>query len=129
MPPFESNQVKTVYDVLAPDGSEIRLLHQLGGASVVHCRLPVGAVSIPVKHRTVEEIWYFLAGEGQVWRRQDERESVLDVRPGVSLTIPLGAQFQFRNTGDVPLEFVIATTPPWPGEDEAVLLDVGRWEV
>ena len=128
MPPFESNQVKTVYDVLAPDGSEIRLLHQLGGASVVHCRLPVGAVSIPVKHRTVEEIWYFLAGEGQVWRRQDERESVLDVRSGVSLTIPLGAQFQFRNTGDVPLEFVITTTPPWPGEDEAVLLDVGRWE-
>ena len=128
MPPFESNQVKTVYDVLAPDGSEIRLLHQLGGGSVVHCRLPVGAVSIPVKHRTVEEIWYFLAGEGQVWRRQDERESVLDVRPGVSLTIPLGAQFQFRNTGDVPLEFVITTTPPWPGEDEAVLLDAGRWE-
>ena len=129
MPPFESNQVKTVYDVLAPDGSEIRLLHQLGGASVVHCRLPVGAVSIPVKHRTVEEIWYFLAGEGQVWRQLDEREGVLDVRPGVSLTIPLGTQFQFRNTGEVPLEFVITTTPPWPGEDEAVLLDAGRWEV
>ena len=53
-----------------------------GGASVVHCRLPVGAVSIPVKHRTVEEIWYFLAGEGQVWRVQGEREGVLDTAPG-----------------------------------------------
>ena len=128
MSAFESNQVKAKYDLLAPDGSEIRLLHSLAGASVVHCALPVGAVSIPVRHRTVEEVWYFLAGEGQVWRKQSERELVMDVRPGVSLTIPLGTAFQFRNTGAVPLEFIIATTPPWPGEDEAVALDAGRWK-
>ena len=67
---YESNRVSDSYDVLAPDGSEIRLLHQLGGVSVVHCRLPLGAVTIPVRHRTVEEVWYFLAGKGQVWRKQ-----------------------------------------------------------
>lgn len=127
MPPFASNFVKAEYDLLAPDGSEIRLLHSLSGASVVHCSLPVGAVSIPVRHRTVEEVWFFLAGEGQVWRKQGENERVLDARPGLSLTIPLGTQFQFRNTGDVPLEFLIATTPPWPGEDEAVVRETGRW--
>lgn len=126
---FESGLVSEEYDALAPDGSEIRLLHQVDGASVVHCALPVGAVSIPVKHRTVEEIWYFLAGRGQVWRAQGDLEEVLDARAGVSLTIPLGTRFQFRNTGAVPLEFLIATTPPWPGEDEAVLLDAGRWPV
>ena len=126
---FESKQVPAAYNVVAPDGSQIRLLHSLDGASVVHCTLPVGAVSIPVRHRTVEEVWFFLAGAGQVWRKQGEREQVLDVAPGVSLTIPLGTQFQFRNTGDVPLEFLITTTPPWPGEDEAVLLDAGRWEL
>ncbi|MCY4538178.1 MAG: cupin domain-containing protein [Chloroflexi bacterium] len=124
---FESGLVSEDYDSLAPDGSEIRLLHQVEGASVVHCALPVGAVSVPVKHRTVEEIWYFLAGRGQVWRAQGDREEVLDARAGVSLTIPLGTGFQFRNTRAVPLEFLIATTPPWPGEDEAVLLDAGRW--
>ena len=129
MRPFESGLVSDDYDALAPDGSEIRLLHELKGASVVHCTLPVDAVSIPVKHRSVEEIWYFLAGQGQVWRAQADREEVLDVRPGISLTIPLGTHFQFRNTGDVPLEFLIATTPPWPGEDEAVLLEAGRWLV
>jgi len=129
MRPFESSVVSDDYDALAPDGSQIRLLHDLEGASVAHCALPVGAVSIPVKHRTVEEIWYFLAGQGQVWRAQGDREQVLDARAGVSLTIPLGTHFQFRNTGDVPLEFVIATTPPWPGEDEAVLLEAGRWPV
>ncbi len=129
MRPFETRLVSDDYDALAPDGSEIRLLHELPGASVVHCTLPVGAVSIPVKHRSVEEIWYFLAGQGQVWRAQDGREEVLDARAGISLTIPLGTHFQFRNTGDVPLEFLIATTPPWPGEDEAVLLEAGRWLV
>lgn len=129
MSPFESKQVKAEYDLLAPDGSEIRLLHQLGGVSVVHCALPVGAVSIPARHRTVEEIWFFLAGKGEVWRKQDEREQVLDAAAGVSLTIPLGTDFQFRNTGDAPLEFIIATSPPWPGEDEAVALEAGRWAV
>ena len=128
MKSFESGRVKAEYDLLAPDGSQIRLLHQLEGASVVHCTLPVGGVSIPVEHRTVEEVWFFLAGAGQVWRKQGEREQVLDARPGLSLTIPLGTRFQFRNTGDVPLEFLIATTPPWPGADEAVLLDAGCWE-
>ena len=126
---FESNLVPEDYDVLAPDGSEIRLLHSLDGVSVAHCTLPVGAVSIPVAHRTVEEVWVFLAGQGQVWRKQGEREQVLDARPGLSLTIPLGTKFQFRNTGDAPLEFVIATTPPWPGADEAVVQDAGCWEV
>lgn len=128
MPRFESKQIAQDYDILAPDGSEIRLLHSLSGVSVVHCRLPVGAVTVPVRHRTVEEVWFFLAGAGQVWRKQGEREQVLDVAPGQSLTIPLGTDFQFRNTGDVPLEFIIATTPPWPGEDEAVPLDRGHWE-
>lgn len=126
---FESNQVAQDYDALAPDGSEIRLLHSLAGVSVVHCRLPAGAVTIPVRHRTVEEVWFFLAGAGQVWRKQGEREQVLDVAPDHSLTIPLGTDFQFRNTGDVPLEFIIATTPPWPGEDEAVLVEDARWKV
>ena len=128
MPAYESNRVKVEYDVLAPDRSEIRLLHSLEGASVVHCTLPAAAVTIPVRHRTVEEVWFILSGAGQIWRRQGEREQVLDLRPGISLTIPLGTAFQFRNTGELPLEFIIATAPPWPGEHEAVMLEAGRWD-
>ena len=127
MTAFESCQVAADYDLLAPDGSEIRLLHSTSGASVVHCSLPAAGVSIPIRHRTVEEIWYFLAGRGQVWRRQAKREEVLEVRTGISLTIPLGTSFQFRNTGDSALEFIIMTMPPWPGADEAILLDAGKW--
>ncbi len=128
MKPFESSQLPDDPDVIAPDGSEIRLLHSLDAVSVAHCRLPAGAVTKPVRHRTVAEVWYILAGAGEVWRRRGEAEEVLGIAPGASLTIPLGADFQFRTVGAAPLEFVIATSPPWPGEQEAILLESGRWE-
>lgn len=107
------------YDTLAPDGSEIRLLPATARASMVHCTLPPGGVSRAVAHRTVEEIWFFLAGEGEVWRSRGVEAEVTPVRPGVGLAIPAGTHFQFRCTGGGPLQFVIATTPPWPGADEA----------
>lgn len=111
---------------VAPDGSEIRPLLGLRGGSFTHCTLPVGGVSLAVRHRTVEEIWYFVGGEGQVWRRQGDREETVDVSPGTCLTIPLGTSFQFRNTSGEPLRFVVATMPPWPGEGEVEWVE-GRW--
>lgn len=114
--------------VLAPDGSEIRELVAVNGGSMVHCTLPSGAASAAVTHRTVEEVWYFLQGRGQVWRKSDSAESLVDVRPGVSLNITVGTHFQFRNAGDEPLQFIIVTIPPWPGEDEAVRVE-DYWDV
>ena len=113
-------------DAIAPDGSEIRLLAATSRGSMVHCTLQPGQVSAPVAHRTVEEVWYFLEGTGQVWRRHGDEERVADVAPGASLSIPVGAHFQFRTTGDRPLRFVIVTIPPWPGHDEAYPVE-GYW--
>jgi mannose-6-phosphate isomerase-like protein (cupin superfamily) len=118
--PFVSQTLSERHDVLAPDGSEIRLLPQLAGGSMVHCTLPSGAVSLAVTHRTVEELWYVLSGEGLLWRRQGECQEVVPLRPGTAHTIPLGTHFQFRNPGAKPLVLVIVTMPPWPGMDEAV---------
>lgn len=95
---------------------------------MAHCTLPVDAVTIPVEHRTVSEVWYIIEGTGQVWRKQGKREEVVDVHAGINLTIPLGTQFQFRTTGNQPLRFIIVTTPPWPGADEAIMLDSGKWD-
>lgn len=106
-------------DTLAPDGSEIRLLPAVAGGSMVHARLPPGACSLAVRHRTVEELWYVVAGSGELWRRQDGREEVTPLAPGVAASIPLGTDFQFRATGTGPLDMVIVTLPPWPGADEA----------
>ena len=110
----------------APDGSTIKVMSAVAGASFAHCALPAGGVSKPVRHRTVEEIWYVLSGQGELWRGSAAGEAVVDLRPGRSVTIPLGSSFQFRNGGPEPLTFVIATTPPWPGETEAVAAD-GPW--
>ena len=105
--------------VAAPDGSQIHELVAVPRGSMVHCKLPGGAVSMAVVHATVDEVWYFLAGTGQVRRRREGAESVVDVEAGVALTIECGTHFQFRNTGDEDLCFVIVTMPPWPGSQEA----------
>ena len=105
--------------VLAPDGSRIHELVAVADGSMVHCTLPKGAVSMAVAHATVDEAWYCLAGEGQMWRMREGAESVVDIEPGVALTIECGTHFQFRNTGDEELRCVIVTMPPWPGAEEA----------
>jgi mannose-6-phosphate isomerase-like protein (cupin superfamily) len=126
-PTFQTRQVAEAYDNLAPDGSEIRLLVKGNGGSLCHCTLPAGEVSKATAHGTLEELWYCISGKGQIWRRQGDLEAVVDVKPGVSLSIPTGTTFQFRNTGDDPLCFVIATIPPWPGSEEAIP-KTGYWE-
>lgn len=126
--PFESRTVAAAPDVCAPDGSEIRLLPVLRGGSMVHCRLQPGQVSLAVRHRTVEELWYVIAGQGELWRRQDGREAITPLLPGTAHTIPLGTAFQFRNTGNEPLDLVIVTMPPWPGAEEAVRVE-DHWPV
>jgi mannose-6-phosphate isomerase-like protein (cupin superfamily) len=113
-------------DAYAPDGSEVRLLAALNGGSFAHFTLGAGGVSAPVAHRTVEEIWYVVAGSGEVWRRFGEEESVTAVAPGIALTIPLGTHFQFR-AGAQGLSFVAVTMPPWPGPEEAFAV-AGKWE-
>jgi mannose-6-phosphate isomerase-like protein (cupin superfamily) len=89
--------------------------------------LAPGKTSLAVTHRTVEEIWYFLSGRGEMWRKQGDREEVVPVEAGMSLTIPLGTHFQFRCSDDQPLVFMAITMPPWPGEDEAYTVE-GKWE-
>jgi mannose-6-phosphate isomerase-like protein (cupin superfamily) len=116
---FNTKKLPASRDVVAPDGADVRILLGLAGGGMAHFELAPGETSTAVAHRTVEEIWYFLAGRGEMWRKQGEREEVSPLEPGMCLTIPLGTHFQFRALGDVPLSAVAATMPPWPGEGEA----------
>ena len=111
----------------APDGSEVRFLLRTSRGELNHFTLAAHATSSAVAHRTVEEVWYFLSGRGQVWRREGGRERIVDAGPGVSIDIPTGTHFQFRNTGREPLCVIIATMPPWPGDEEAYGV-LGPWE-
>jgi mannose-6-phosphate isomerase-like protein (cupin superfamily) len=115
-------------DVTAPDGSDVRILLGVAGGTMAHFQLAAGETSVAVRHRTVEELWYFVGGRGEMWRRApDGAERVDEVGPGLSLDIPVGTSFQFRALGDEPLSAVGVTMPPWPGDGEAIVVK-GPWE-
>jgi mannose-6-phosphate isomerase-like protein (cupin superfamily) len=61
-----------------------------------------------------------------MWARLGSSEEIV-VFPGVSINVPTGTQFQFRNDGDVTFEAIGVTMPPWPGADEALQVE-GIWE-
>jgi mannose-6-phosphate isomerase-like protein (cupin superfamily) len=128
MPPtFVTRKIAGPPDAIAPDGSEVRLLASLSRGSMAAFRLVPGAVSKAVAHCTVEEVCYFTAGQGRIWRRLGDDEEITEVAAGVSITIPTGTHFQFRCDGAEPLQAVAVTMPPWPGADEACFVS-GMWE-
>ena len=128
MTPFDTKRLPARHDAVAPDGSAVRILLGLTAGGMAHFELATGQTSRAVTHRTVEEIWFFLSGRGEMWRRQEgQMETIVAVEPGVCLTVPLGTHFQFRSLGAEPLAAVGVTMPPWPGEEEAVTVQ-GRWE-
>jgi len=126
MSAFSTKRLPVQSDAVAPDGSDVRILLQLGGGSLAHFELAPGQTSCPVAHRTVEEIWYFINGRGEMWRKLGDREEVVSVDPGVCITLPVGTHFQFRSFGYEPLAAVGVTMPPWPGEGEAYEVQ-GKW--
>ena len=114
------------YDVLAPDGSEVRILVSALRGSMAHFTLQPGQVSKAVAHHSVEEVWYVLEGEGEMWRKSQHDETITPLHAGVSLVIAVGTHFQFRCTSKAPLKAVGTTMPPWPGMHESFSVS-GKW--
>ncbi len=125
--PFETKRLPATPDVTAPDGSDVRVLLALGGGSMAHFQLPAGRTSVAVAHRTVEELWLFLGGRGEMWRRLGDQEEEVAVEAGVCISLPVGTHFQFRSRGPEPLAAVGVTMPPWPGDGEAYAV-AGKWQ-
>jgi mannose-6-phosphate isomerase-like protein (cupin superfamily) len=126
-PRFETVRLPDGPDCVAPDGSEIRLLAGSRAGSTCHARLAPGQTARPVRHRSVDEYWFCLAGRGQLWRSHGDREEITELRFGVSIDLPRGTSFQWRNSGAAPLDVLITTIPPWPGDHEADIAS-GIWE-
>jgi mannose-6-phosphate isomerase-like protein (cupin superfamily) len=123
---FDTMQLPEARDVVAPDGSDVRILLQLGQGGMAHFELGADRVSRAVAHHSVDEIWYILRGQGQMWRRQAEREETVTLEPGACVSIPAGTHFQFRSNATGPLAAVGVTMPPWPGPGEAYEVS-GAW--
>lgn len=127
MQKFDTKRLPVERDAIAPDGSDVRLLLGLERGGMAHFELPPGHTSAAVTHKTVEEIWFCLSGRGQMWRSTGGQEDVVPLEAGVCLTIPLGTRFQFRSFGYEPLAAIGVTMPPWPGPDEATVVE-GKWQ-
>ncbi|HEY5929933.1 MAG TPA: cupin domain-containing protein [Burkholderiales bacterium] len=117
---FATRQLPAAPDIVAPDGSDVRVLLRTANGSMAHFELAAGRASDPIRHRTVEEIWYVLTGTGEIWRKQGEREEIVPLIPGTCITIPRGTHFQFRASAAAALGAIGITMPPWPGADEAI---------
>lgn len=126
MPPFTTQHLPSHPDETAPHGSRKRMLLHLDGGSMSHFELLAGQISRAVAHRTVDEIWYFVKGEGEMWRKLGEQEEIVRVAPDLCVTIPAGTYFQFRTTGRESLVAVVVTMPPWPGDREVYYVS-GKW--
>ena len=123
---FDTRRLSSAVDAIAPDGSEVRILCSGSRGSMAHFSLPAGHVSQAVAHHSIEEVWFFLAGRGRFWRKQGLDQDIVEVSEGVSVSIPPGTHFQFRNDGKDALTAVGVSMPPWPGEDEAYAVE-GAW--
>lgn len=126
MTSFDSKRLPHEPDATAPDGSAVRVLLGLPRGGMAHFQLAPGQTSRAVAHKTVEEIWYFVEGHGEMWLKTGEREEVVVVDTGVCVSIPVGTHFQFRALGVEPLAAVGVTMPPWPGDGEAYPVE-GPW--
>src|SRR6478735_3879479 len=87
--------------VVAPDGSNVRVLLATGRGSMAQFELAPGGTSRAVRHRS-----------GEMWRRSGPDEAVTALEPGVCLTLPVGTAFRFRNLGATVLRIVAVTMPP-----------------
>ena len=123
---FSTLRLPAERTVVAPDGSDVRVLLGLAAGGMAHFELAAGETARAVAHRSVEEIWFVISGRGEMWRKQGEHEETVALEPGVCLTIPLGTQFQFRASDAESVSAVAVTMPPWPGDGEAVAV-VGPW--
>jgi mannose-6-phosphate isomerase-like protein (cupin superfamily) len=125
---FESKRLPVDVDAVAPDGSNVRLLLTSSRGGLAHFQLAGDQVSVAVRHRTVDELWYFIAGQGEMWLSDSHHSCIVAVSAGTSINIPVGTSFQFRATSNESLAAIGVTMPPWPGDGEAIHVADGPWQ-
>ena len=114
-------------DTRSPAGSDIRYLMDGKTGDMTHCTVPPHQCNKAIVHATVNEFWYVLEGHGEIWRDDGNENGVTALVPGVSIDIPVGTAFQYRNVADIDLKFICVAMPPWPGDSEATHVK-GIWE-
>jgi mannose-6-phosphate isomerase-like protein (cupin superfamily) len=114
-------------DAKSPAGADIRFLVAGVTGNMIHSTVPPHQINKATVHATVNEFWYVLEGQGEIWRDNGAESSITVLVPGTSIDIPAGTSFQYRNVSGVDLKFICIAMPPWPGDSEATFIK-GIWE-
>lgn len=114
-------------DRKSPAGADVRFLVDGSKGGMIHSTVPSYQINKATVHATVSEFWYVLEGHGEIWRDNGLESSVTSLAEGTSIDIPVGTAFQYRNVSDTDLKFICITMPPWPGADEATIIE-GHWK-
>ena len=118
--------MKSVYREIEPyvtkDGSEIRELmhpsvHGNAKQSLAEATVQPGCTTRLHRHRTTEEIYYIVQGEGEMVLG-DER---FRVRAGDTICIPPGAAHCIENSGSAALRILCACSPAYDHRDTDLL--------
>ncbi len=111
----------------SPAGADVRFLMDGKTGGMIHSTVPPRQINRATVHSTVSEFWYVLEGHGEIWRDDGDESNIAVLVPGISIDIPVGTAFQYRNVSDVDLKFICITMPPWPGDSEATFVE-GIWQ-
>lgn len=114
-------------DAKSPAGADIRCIMDGEHGNMIHSTVPPHQINRATVHATVSEFWYVLEGHGEIWRDDGTESHVTDLVPGISIDIPVGTAFQYRNVSDTDLKFICISMPRWPGDSEATYIE-GKWQ-
>jgi mannose-6-phosphate isomerase-like protein (cupin superfamily) len=114
-------------DSKSPAGADIRYLVDGEKGNMIHSTVPPFQTNRATVHATVNEFWFVLEGRGEIWRDDGVHTAITELVPGISIDIPVGTAFQYRNVSDRELKFICIAMPPWPGDAEATYVD-GIWD-
>lgn len=127
MSKFDTMRLPADRTIVAPDGSDVRVLLGVRAGGMAQFELQAGKTARAVVHKTVEEVWFVVSGRGEMWRKLGTQEEIVALEPGTCLTIPVGTHFQFRAASGQALAAIAVSMPPWPGDGEALPV-AGPWQ-
>jgi len=124
---MKTTQIPEKPDAKSTAGAHIRYLMDGTTGNMIYSTVPAYQVNRATVHATVSEFWFILEGQGEIWRDDGVESCVTELVLGVSIDIPVGTKFQYRNNSALELKFICISMPRWPGDSEATYVQ-GIWE-